>query len=407
MKDQIKKIMEKDISRKKFLTLIGSSILAMTFLSKTSLADIWLRDTDETMININNLVPYEGANQDVNLNTNNLFTSGIGINKSSLTSTQFHNFSNNSSITTTAINEYNNTTSLPTSNYSLITLKNYMYKTTNDNYSGNFTGNNMTCLLNQIDLRGTINNNPTVAQNETIIANSSDISIRTKMNMTKNSSQTIIGTDSTTNLVSAQNLGTGTLTRNMYGIRSMSSFYNGNNLLTNYYGIYINPPSPGVTDSITNSSIGLYLKEAKDAPTNYQIYSVKGDSYFEEGNIYLDGDMHADDYITNSKVPNINDGKKALDDLKNINNWIDNVKGSINYDEHYAKVEYIQNKSTKFIDDKETIFKPVIVKGLSMETRVSQSEKRDYELLEKINILENQINILEQKNEELNNLIKK
>jgi len=55
LKKTFNKIMNLDISRKKFLVLIGASVLSFTFLSKGVLADVWLRNDDSVITNSNEI----------------------------------------------------------------------------------------------------------------------------------------------------------------------------------------------------------------------------------------------------------------------------------------------------------------------------------------------------------------
>jgi len=55
------KIMNKEISRKNFLKLIGGSVLSVLLFSKTTLAEIWFRDTDGSMINLSDLAKVDNG----------------------------------------------------------------------------------------------------------------------------------------------------------------------------------------------------------------------------------------------------------------------------------------------------------------------------------------------------------
>lgn len=54
---KINKILNKKVSRKKFLAMLGGSIIAIPLLSKPLLANTFLRQTDGTSLDIDNLVP--------------------------------------------------------------------------------------------------------------------------------------------------------------------------------------------------------------------------------------------------------------------------------------------------------------------------------------------------------------
>jgi hypothetical protein len=140
------------------------------------------------------------------------------------------------------------------------------------------------------------------------------------------------------------------------------------------------------------------------------------------GNVFVDGNVeadyvHATDFITSSKVPDVKDGKKALDQLDNIDKWLltdaKSGKKNINYGEHYASVEWIKEKIDYSKPIIENIYEEVCIppteildgngepecekvlvqkvtypftisevhKGLSMETRVAELEKMVYELM--------------------------
>jgi len=49
----INNILEKEMSRKKFIALLGTTVFSLAFLSRGALADVWLRNTDEVKINMN------------------------------------------------------------------------------------------------------------------------------------------------------------------------------------------------------------------------------------------------------------------------------------------------------------------------------------------------------------------
>jgi len=129
----------------------------------------------------------------------------------------------------------------------------------------------------------------------------------------------------------------------------------------------------------------------------------------------VDGNVYAKDFITTSKVADSKDGIKALDKISNIGEWLKN--GEIQYDKHYAGVEFkkqfvkdiiitYENKErcfeydsniigkiekvceTKSVKIETPVYDTQIVKGLSMETRVAEMEKMIYELNERIKVLE-------------------
>jgi hypothetical protein len=54
MKEQISKIMNKDISRKKFLTILGGSLLGLTLFSKEAMAKMFIRTENSSMISLTN-----------------------------------------------------------------------------------------------------------------------------------------------------------------------------------------------------------------------------------------------------------------------------------------------------------------------------------------------------------------
>jgi hypothetical protein len=206
--------------------------------------------------------------------------------------------------------------------------------------------------------------------------------------------------------------------QNWRGLEMSNAYYNfGGNVVNDYSNIFLKGLNGG---TVGGSSYNIYMEEmGRGEDGNWQIYSVGGDSYFGDGNIYLDGYMHADDYITNSKVADVDDGVSALSNLDNMSKWlVTDSKGKevIDYDAHYAGVSYPISKvtgyETKLVDevsctpilgkDKKEQFndlgariedcktvkvskqvpvtRVVVEEGLSMETRVAEMEKMIYEL---------------------------
>jgi len=55
LKENINKILNTDMSKKKFLALICVSIFSLSFLSRGALANLWLRNTDSVQIDINEI----------------------------------------------------------------------------------------------------------------------------------------------------------------------------------------------------------------------------------------------------------------------------------------------------------------------------------------------------------------
>ena len=78
---KFKELLQTKISRKKFLTLLGSSILIIPFLSKSVLAKTFLRKTDGTLLDIDELGGASGAT----IALDNL--SGVAINTSLISDT--------------------------------------------------------------------------------------------------------------------------------------------------------------------------------------------------------------------------------------------------------------------------------------------------------------------------------
>jgi hypothetical protein len=81
---------------------------------------------------------------------------------------------------------------------------------------------------------------------------------------------------------------------------------------------------------------------------------------------------YASDFVTNSCVPDINDGIRALDQLDNISQWI-NADGTVAYSNHYACVNYQVGDTPR--------------QGLSADTRIAQLEKMVWELNNEIQLL--------------------
>jgi hypothetical protein len=71
---QIDKIMNIEMSRKKFLTLVGSSFLSILFLSKGAFANIWLRNEDSVNTDMNEI---RGITNGTISRTDSLITSFI------------------------------------------------------------------------------------------------------------------------------------------------------------------------------------------------------------------------------------------------------------------------------------------------------------------------------------------
>lgn len=106
---------------------------------------------------------------------------------------------------------------------------------------------------------------------------------------------------------------------------------------------------------------GSNFRIASDG-THHSEFNNSGDLYV------LDGDVHADDFITNSKVASKEEN--ALSKLDNIDEWLDS-DNNIQYEKHYAYKETVASDD----DNKDRVRK-----GLSMETRVAMLEKMVYEL---------------------------
>ncbi|MGV9141421.1 MAG: hypothetical protein ACOC1X_00625 [Promethearchaeota archaeon] len=152
---------------------------------------------------------------------------------------------------------------------------------------------------------------------------------------------------------------------------------------TNSFGIGLSSGDWDITQDHTMSVMG----------GNVGIGTVSPSTALE-----VDGDVTADDFITQSKVPDVSKGK-GLDKIKNIKDWKDK-DGNINYKNHYAHTKMKKENTSKIIDYEEveecheedgeevceTVEKPIYdtyeVDGLSMETRIAEMEKMIYELQE-------------------------
>jgi hypothetical protein len=171
--------------------------------------------------------------------------------------------------------------------------------------------------------------------------------------------------------------------------------------LASEYPLYLNPNGGAVSINTTDTSAA---------------FNVSGNSYFGDGNIYVDGYVHANGYITNSVIADSKSGESSLKKLDNIREWIDS-KGNIDYSKHYAGKEYSLNKVTgykkelvddlncSFIYDKKTgelliddtgnpledcvkvsvlrdipVIEEVTEQGLDLEVRVAEMEKMIWEL---------------------------
>lgn len=91
---------------------------------------------------------------------------------------------------------------------------------------------------------------------------------------------------------------------------------------------------------------------------------------------YCFGTIYAEDFVTNSLVADVEGS--ALSKLDNFAEW-KNPDGSINYDNHYAKVDYVK------VDKKNQT--SIHKTGLSMEKRVAEMEKMILELKTQLNAL--------------------
>jgi hypothetical protein len=170
-----------------------------------------------------------------------------------------------------------------------------------------------------------------------------------------------------------------------------------------------------VAGTFKSTSATTYLLSLTDAYGDYYstIYPSDENLYLEPDTIYggeiylssntnvngdldVDGTVYADGYVTKSKVADINDGKIALDNLNNIDIWIDK-DGNIDYKKHYAYFPYTSKVLTGYENvtkkDGEIIERPIYeikeMEGLSLEVRIAEMEKMIYELNEKIKKLEN------------------
>ncbi|MFW6130124.1 MAG: hypothetical protein ACOC56_02995 [Atribacterota bacterium] len=200
-------------------------------------------------------------------------------------------------------------------------------------------------------------------------------------------------------------------------------------------------------------SLGGFLDISDDSNTvqarirSYDVDGVQaffdaGDVEVNNGDVRVSGNVTASDFITNSKVADVNKGQeKGLDKLNNIKDWKDD-KGNINYKNHYAHqrynvskqvgtrnetkerevcepiyeevCEYDEIEEKEICYDKEVdeecrieeyqeevpVYEEFEKEGLSMETRVAEMEKMIWEL-------KNKNEDLEKENEEMKNRLDK
>lgn len=440
--------------------------------NKISVADA--NDLNVALPDLSNLIPYTGANKNVDLGDQNITATSFFGDGSNLTGIEFtdtnvftagimskdnnsflidlNNYGHNAytsglivgqggaltgAFNPRKVNIYYDgtasveilrneiyTTTPSTSQTNQVLMNNTFYKLANDGYSGVFTGDNVTGLQNKIDIGGTLTNNPTVTNASSLIATDSTIYNRIKWNSSKSLSETTYGNRMFLNLVSAEKLGTGNISRNVYGDYIQFALRNGNNYLTSFKAIYIPNITVGATDTVTNGLYSIYslpdinsvingsVAIGKNTDPQYPL-DVSGESAFD-GNMFVNGYVHADGYITNSVVADMSK-TSALSKLDNINEWVTS-KGDIDYSKHYAGTSYkvkeiigYENKpvtnafcegmkdekgndlllndgtqDTNCYDKTEIIktpiYKEVTKQGLDLEVRVAEMEKMIWEL---------------------------
>lgn len=164
--------------------------------------------------------------------------------------------------------------------------------------------------------------------------------------------------DHTDTLVTAGgNVAIGTTDPGGARLRIMMS--NGGHIRFNNYGV--SSARMDVTGTFYLNYTGGNFRIASDG-SHHSEFNSSGDLYV------LKGDVHADDFITNSKVASKEEN--ALSKLDNIDEWLDS-DNNIQYEKHYAYKETVASDD----DNKDRVRK-----GLSMETRVAMLEKMVYEL---------------------------
>jgi hypothetical protein len=143
------------------------------------------------------------------------------------------------------------------------------------------------------------------------------------------------------------------------------------------------------------------------------LQKINVNNWVVDGNLFINGSVMAKDYITLSRVADLKDNKKALDNLKNIDEWlvvdIETGLNKINYSKHYAH-EIIENNifvgyelekrevetcellfnelekrevetcETNLIDFNKPIYEKSYIDGLNESVRIKELEKMVYEL---------------------------
>lgn len=259
-----------------------------------------------------------------------------------------------------------------------------------------FTGNDKTAYLTTPDYAGQFIGNVLVSGNMSVVNLNTTGNINTPSNITSNMIEVSNGLYNNLPVRSKSLRTTGfyftttpTIEFVISGSRNMAIGYN-----------YVTFAQNGVKFTRDNNKTTFSAWETSKTWRDFMQTDVNDNTTaisFYNYNLSTTGNIYANDYITTSKVADVNDGELALDKLNNMDEWLLNDK--IQYDKHYAHKQFIKQIPDKVVEKKiiaedgnmitinETLYKNVLTNGLSMETRVAEMEKMIYELKKEICIL--------------------
>ena len=225
-----------------------------------------------TQNDLNNYVSYSGATGNVDLNAKELtnisyFNAGQSYTPSGAFSPISVTFWTDATLSKTLMyNEFNAANSA-TQERSFVGFRNVMVRNTNDNQTALFTGGSVIGAQNQLTLGGTLTNNPTIIDRQTLSAMSNTITDQMKWNKTgKSTSVNVYGVQNIFTINGASELA-GTTTRNYYGLRNFWSIPGSTSKIANAYGIYLNNINAGA-NTVTGNLYGVY----QEGSTNINVF---------------------------------------------------------------------------------------------------------------------------------------